>query len=122
MTVFLSSLGVILGVTCLVLTMSVVSGVQKLIQDSITDLTGHMLVVSRGGQFDPNELDAKLTEITPQFDKLTPFVSPPGIIVNKGEILGIMVHGIQPETALDVIAPQKRVIKGKFDVSKKNGF
>lgn len=122
MTVYLSSIGVILGVTCLVLTMSVVSGVQKLIQDSITDLTGHMLVVSRGGQFDPAEIDAKLTEIEPQYETLTPFVSPQGVIVSKGEILGIMIHGINEETALNVISPHKRVIAGSFDVSQKDGI
>jgi lipoprotein-releasing system permease protein len=116
MTVYLSSLGVILGVTCLVLTMSVVSGVQRLIQDSITDLTGHMLVVYRGDKFDPEELDQKLKNITPEYLKLTPFISPQGIIVNKGEILGIVIHGIQKETALGVIHPDKRVIDGKFQI------
>ena len=122
MTVFLSSLGVILGVTCLVLTMSVVSGVQKLIQDSITDLTGHVLVVYRGDKFDVDELDQKLKTITPEYVKLTPFISPQGIIVNKGEILGIMIHGVQRETALDVIHPDKRVIDGKFEIGQKDGI
>lgn len=119
MTVFLSSLGVILGVTCLVLTMSVVSGVQKLIQDSITDLTGHMLVISREKSFDPGELDEKMSKITSEYEKLTPFISSQGIIVNKGEILGIMIHGIQKSTALEVISPNKRVIAGKFSIEKK---
>ncbi len=120
MTVYLSSLGVILGVSCLVLTMSIVSGVQKLIQDSITDLTGHMLVTYRGQKFDHVELDEKLKKITPEYQKLTPFISPQGIIVNKGEILGIMIHGIQEATALDIIHPDKRVIAGKFEIGKKN--
>lgn len=120
MTVFLSSLGVILGVTCLVLTMSVVSGVQKLIQDSITDLTGHMLVTYRGQKFDADELNQKLKKITPEYVRLTPFISPQGIIVNKGEILGIMIHGIQAESALKVIRPHKRVIAGKFEIGKKD--
>lgn len=120
MTVYLSSLGVILGVTCLVLTMSVVSGVQKLIQDSITDLTGHMLVISREKNFDYEELDAKMKKITPEYQKLTPFISPQGIIVNKGEILGIVIHGIQKSTALGVIHPDKRVIDGKFSIGKKD--
>jgi len=86
MTVFLSSLGVVLGVTCLVLTMSVVSGVQRLIQDSITDLTGHMLVLyrERPSDFDPNELDEKMRKITSDYQELTPFISPQGIIVKKG--------------------------------------
>lgn len=120
MTVFLSSLGVILGVTCLVLTMSVVSGVQKLIQDSITDLTGHMMIIYRGGKFDVEELDQKMRKITPEYVKLTPFISPQGIIVNKGEILGIVIHGIQKETALSIIHPDKRVIKGKFNLGMKD--
>lgn len=118
MTVYLSSLGVILGVTCLVLTMSVVSGVQRLIQDSITDLTGHMLVVYRGDKFDSDELHEKLKKITPEYEKLTPFISPQGIIVNKGAILGIVIHGIQKETALSVIHPDKRVVSGKFSIEK----
>lgn len=122
MTVFLSSLGVILGVTCLVLTMSVVSGVQKLIQDSITDLTGHMMIIYRGGNFDADELDQKLRKITPEYVKLTPFISPQGIIVNKGEILGIVIHGIQKKTALSVIHPDKRVIKGKFELGMKDNL
>lgn len=120
MTVYLSSLGVILGVACLVLTMSVVSGVQKLIQDSITDLTGHMLVTYRGNKFDHVELDEKLRKISPEYEKLTPFISPQGIIINKGEILGIMIHGIQTETALGIIHPDKRVITGKFDMGKRD--
>lgn len=120
MTVVLSSLGVILGVTCLVLTMSIVSGVQKLIQDSITDLTGHALVTYRGKNFDAEELHQKLKNITPEYLKLTPFISPQGIIINKGEILGVMIHGIQKDTALSVIRPQKRVIAGKFEIGKKD--
>lgn len=124
MTVFLSSLGVILGVTCLVLTMSVVSGVQKLIQDSITDLTGHMLILyrERPTDFDPHELDEKMKKITSDYLELTPFISPTGIIVNKGEILGIVVHGIQKKTALNVIHPDKRVISGKFNIGERDGL
>lgn len=118
MTTYLSSLGVVLGVACLVITMSVVSGVQRLIQDSITDLTGHMLVLYREKNFDYQELDAQMKKITPEYVKLTPFISPQGIIVNKGELLGIVIHGIQKETAMDVIHPDKRVIAGKFKIGK----
>ncbi len=121
-TTLLSSLGVILGVSCLVLTMAVVSGVQTLIQKSVTDLTGDMILVYRGNHFDTDILKQELKKVTPEFLALTPFVSSQGIVVKKNQILGIVLHGIQESSAGNVLHIRSRIIHGDFNLEKKDSL
>jgi len=122
MTVWLSSLGVILGVCCLVLTMAVVSGVQTTIQKSITDLSGDMLILYRGAKFDVQDLEQKLKNASPDFKAVSPFLSTQGIIVSKGELLGIVLHGINQQSASQVLHLKNRIIDGHYNLQSNDEY
>src|ERR1039458_2599383 len=72
---YLSLLGMALGVACLVVTMSVVSGVQSLLRQAVIDVTGHILLMKPTGITDPEtELGPKLRETISTLESFTPFV------------------------------------------------
>jgi lipoprotein-releasing system permease protein len=119
-TTLLSGLGVILGVSCLVLTMAVVSGVQRFIQKSVTDLTGDMIILYTGGRLNPQDLSQRLHDISPEFVALTPFISSQGIIVNKSEILGVVLHGIEPQSAGQVLHLKSRLVEGHMNLKEED--
>ncbi len=115
-TLGLSILGVVLGVACLVVAMSVVSGVQVFMQKSVTDLTGHYLVLNRAGTLDVQQIAERIQTVVP-VQAVTPFVSSQGLLVQKGQLTGIMLHGLHLETAFDVLSVENKVISGKLKLN-----
>lgn len=114
-TSLLASLGIILGVACLIVSMAIVSGVQKFIQDSIVDLTGHVLITRVGGRIDGlPQLERDLQKATKDFVALTPFVHAQGVVVRNGHISGVILHGLDEETMGSVINLRPRVLEGRL--------
>lgn len=114
-TLALAIIGVVMGVACLVLAMSVVSGVQTFMQNSVTDLTGHYLILNRSGSLDLNEVESKIKPITP-VKAITPFLSSQGVLVHKGNLTGIMLHGLELNTAFDVLNIENKITKGSLSL------
>lgn len=113
---FLALIGMALGVGTLLVTMSVISGFQSTIQNSVTDVTGHILLIKRGEPLDNLDiLLPRLQKVAPDIVSATPFVHVEGMAAHKGKISGVVVQGLQAD-AEKTLNLRSRVIEGVYDL------
>lgn len=121
-TTLLSLLGLIVGVATLVITISVVSGVESLLRKAVIDVTGHIMLMKPGGESDPvKNLTPRLQKSVPSFEALTPFVHIEAIVARGGKINGVMVQGFDTATVDSVLNIRSHIIDGQFNLSEVNG-
>lgn len=112
----LSLLGLVLGVSCLVLSMAVVSGYSTTLQKSITDAMGHVMIMKRGGQAQ-HELINELMPYLDGFEAATPFVYIEAMVVQKGSIHGVALEGLDLETLPKVLNLKQKIVEGQFTLA-----
>lgn len=111
----LSLLGLVLGVSCLVLSMAAVSGYETTLQNSITDAMGHMMVMKRGGNTQEALMD-ELKPLMPGYKTSTPFVYIEAMVVQKGSIHGVAIEGLDAETIGQVLNLKNKIVEGQFSL------
>lgn len=112
-TTLFSLLGVVLGVACLVVSMAVVSGFERTLQNSIIDVTGHMQIVRRSGANENYEQAYdKISQAIPEPKTLSRFSFVTGIMARSGKLSGVVLQGVDPLTATGVLNFEKRLKKG----------
>jgi lipoprotein-releasing system permease protein len=112
-------LGIALGVSVLYVALSVMSGFEKTLKQSLMDVRGHLTVVKRTGQQDPwQELFKKVKDLDSRILNGTPFLSLEGVTATQGIVQGVLIQGLDEETFDDVIKLRDRLIQGKIDISK----
>jgi lipoprotein-releasing system permease protein len=118
----LSLIGMTLGVACLVVAMGVVSGFEATLRESITDVFGHVLVISRSSSI--QSLDSvlgRMKKAAPTAQAFTPFLQFEGVIAHDQKLSGVVVQGIDPESVTHVLNLQKRVVRGAFNFKAPSG-
>jgi lipoprotein-releasing system permease protein len=117
LTTMLSLVGMALGVGTLVLTMSVWSGVDRILRDAIIDLNGHVQVLKNGGGLeDPGLLQSEIEGILKRKVLATPFLQVEALLTGKGSVVGVQVQGVEPTTVESVLKISSRVTEGAFDL------
>lgn len=112
-TTLFSLLGVVLGVACLVVSMAVVSGFERTLQNSIIDVTGHMQIVRRAAANENFEQAyEKISQAIPEPKTLSRFSFVTGIMARSGKLSGVVLQGVDPLTATGVLNFEKRLKKG----------
>ena len=108
-------LGMALGVACLVVAMSVVSGYEKTLKSALTDYAGHITLLKRGGNLSAREKAvSQLQEMVPGYLAHTSFVQMEGMIAHSGKISGVLVEGLDSDTVSDVLKLSHRLVEGEF--------
>ncbi len=108
----------ILGVGSLIVTMSVFSGFETALKNSIIDVVGHITLIKRGSDINSSEkVIEKLKKDIPQIKHSSPYVSLEAVAANKGKISGVRVEGVDSPTYENVLNIKSRVIKGKFNLA-----
>lgn len=112
-------LGIALGVSVLYVALSVMSGFEKTLKQSLMDVRGHLTVVKRSSQQDPwQELFQKVKDLDPRVLNGTPFLTLEGVTAGQGVVQGVLIQGLDEKTFDDVIKLRERLIQGKIDISK----
>ena len=121
LTSLLAILGLALAVGCLILSMSVVSGVESHLRKVIIDVNGHFTMMNSYGHIkNPSKLQKDLREIFPQLKSISPFVHAEGLIASKGILSGVIIHGLNPKTYQNTLHLKKRVIKGSLTLTEQS--
>ena len=95
----LAVFGVALGVTTLLLTQSVLSGFEKVFQETILGFNAHLVVLKLDEMQDPEqEMQWLRKELGDQLKEATPFFYREGLMVSKGRVKGAVLKGINPLT------------------------
>lgn len=114
----LSLLGLILGVACLLVSMAVMSGFEETLKNTMTDVTGHIQIIdkTRANPF-WMDFENELKSIEPKLKSSTRFVYIESVLASKGQIVGILLQGIDSTRYKNVMALEQRLLEGVNDLS-----
>src|SRR5438477_132815 len=111
----ISVIGVMLGVTVLILVIAVMTGFDRELRQKVIDFDAHILVSSEDVFRDWRPLKAKIDK-TPGVVATAPFVQGPVIVEFHGRRLAPMIRGVDPDQEEKVIPLQKFIKFGKLDL------
>jgi lipoprotein-releasing system permease protein len=112
----ISVLGVTLGITVLILVMSVMTGFERELQRKVIGFDAHLLVTNDGLIDGWKDLVTK-SEKTKGVVAASPFVQGPVIVEFNHQRLAPKIRGIEPELESKVSDLSKFIISGKLDLS-----
>ena len=110
-----SVLGVTLGVTVLILVISVMTGFDRELRQKVIDFDAHILVTTDGVMQNWRELTLKIQQ-TPGVVAVAPYIQGPVIVEFQNRRLAPMIRGIDPEKEEKVIPLRKFIKLGKLDL------
>jgi lipoprotein-releasing system permease protein len=110
-----SILGVTLGVTVLILVISVMTGFDRELRQKVIDFDAHMLVTTEGVMNDWRDLTVKIRN-TPGIVATAPYIQGPVIVEFQNRRLAPMIRGINPAEEEKVIPIRKFIKLGKLDL------
>lgn len=111
----ISVLGVMLGVTVLILVISVMTGFDRELRQKVIDFDAHILVTTEDILRDWRPLKAKIDNV-PGVVATAPYVQGPVIVEFQNRRLAPMIRGIDPVQEEKVIPLRKFIKEGKLDL------
>jgi lipoprotein-releasing system permease protein len=111
----ISILGVMLGVTVLILVISVMTGFDRELQQKVIDFDAHILVSTEDIMRDWRALKTKIDNV-PGVVATAPYVQGPVIAEFQNHRIAPMIRGIDPAQEEKVIPLQKFIKEGKLDL------
>ncbi len=115
----ISILGVTLGVTVLILVISVMTGFDRELRQKVMDFDAHILVTSEEVITDWRELTQRL-QATPGVIATAPYIQGPVIVEHENKRFAPLIRGIDPEQEEKVIPLQKFLKSGTLDFNGDN--
>ena len=109
-------LGVTLGVTVLILVISVMTGFDRELRQKVIDFDAHILVTGEEVLTNWRDLTEKI-RATPHVVATAPYVQGPVIVEHNEQRLAPLIRGIDPEQEEKVVSLQKFMKAGKLDLS-----
>jgi len=111
----ISVLGVMLGVTVLILVISVMTGFDRELRQKVIDFDAHILVSTEDIMHDWRGLKTKIDK-TPGVVATAPYVQGPVIVEFENRRLAPMIRGVDPAQEENVIPLHKFIKQGSFDL------
>lgn len=111
----ISVLGVTLGVTVLILVISVMTGFDRELRQKVIDFDAHILVTTEDVLRDWRSLKQKIDNV-PGVVATAPYVQGPVIVEFQNRRLAPMIRGVDPAQEENVVSLRKFVKYGKLDL------
>src|ERR1700737_1168223 len=111
----ISVLGVTLGVTVLILVISVMTGFDRELRQKVIDFDAHILVTSEDVLRDWRSLKTKIDSV-PGVVATAPYVQGPVIVEFQNRRLAPLIRGVDPKQEENVVPLRKFVKQGKLDL------
>lgn len=115
----ISVIGVTLGITVLILVMSVMTGFEKELQRKVIGFDAHLLISNNGLMDNWRDVERKIAK-APGVIASAPFVQGPVIVEFNHQRLAPKIRGIDPKLEEKVGDLSKFIIAGKLDLSGDN--
>ncbi len=111
---FISIAGVALGVTALIVVLSVMTGFEEDLKGKILGTNAHVVVLKSGGEIrDYRELMKKLAGF-PGVSAATPFIYSQVMLSSGSNVSGVVLRGVEPKTDTQVTNLYRSIVKGKL--------
>ncbi len=111
-------IGLVLGVSCLVVSMAVMSGFESTLQTSVADVSGHLQILIKTPEAGNKDLLLeKIKNIEPSLVAGTRFNYLEAVVAHGQRLSGVVLQGLDPEDVNRVLGLEKRLTDGKLDLS-----
>ncbi len=104
--------GVALGVAALIVVIGVMNGFTKDLRDKILGVNAHVLVYAFSGGIRDYQTLAELCRKVPGVTGVTPFVYSEVMLSASGGVKGVVLRGIEPSTADQVLSLTRDMVSG----------
>jgi lipoprotein-releasing system permease protein len=112
---FISMVGVMLGVTVLIVVISVMTGFDRELRQKVVDWDAHILVTTEDVLHDWRDLTVKIRN-TPGVVGTAPYVQGPVIVEFQNQRLAPVIRGIDPVQEETVVPLKKFIKRGVLDL------
>ncbi|BCO08134.1 ABC transporter permease [Desulfolithobacter dissulfuricans] len=115
----ISVLGVAVGVMALIVVLSVYTGFTEGLRDQIIGINAHILVQEYGGNIqDPKRVIGEI-ETVPGVVAATPYIHGQALITSGRQSTGIVLRGIDPDSASRVLSLDRKMKSGSLESLRK---
>jgi lipoprotein-releasing system permease protein len=111
----ISVAGITVGVIALIVVLAVFSGFTDGLRDQILGVNSHIIVQRMGGSISEYELVRDRTMTVPDVVGATPYLYSQTLMSSTVGGSGVVLRGIEPQTAKNVISLPKQMIAGSVD-------
>jgi len=114
---YISIIGITLGVSTLIIAVSILSGFEKEIKNKVSGLVSHIQITSfkPEGVIDAENIIHQIQENIPELTGISPYTQKEAILRTKETVEGILIKGIDP--ARDVSLARNKIISGEFNLA-----
>lgn len=110
-------LGLVLGVSCLFVSMAVISGFESTLKNSVADVAGQVQVVYRASVgLSKEDFLVKVNKVTDSLLASTKFTSIEAVIAHQGKLAGVSLQGLEPDEIGKTLGLAGRLTQGKLDI------
>lgn len=111
-----SVLGVMLGVMTLIIVLGVMNGFERDLKEKILGTVSHLVVMSHSNRSVTgwNELMEKIEDFH-GVRATTPYIYGQAMLSARGKVRGVIVRGIEPQTASRVISLPRYLVQGTME-------
>ena len=111
---FISILGVMVGVTALIVVLSVMTGFEEDLRDKILGVNAHLVVMELGkGMKDYKEVTEKVRNLEGVVGA-SPFIYNQAMLSTESGVVGVVLRGLDVDTLGEVTALPKRIKSGSL--------
>jgi lipoprotein-releasing system permease protein len=111
----ISILGVAMGVASLIVVLGVMNGFSQNLRDKILGVNAHVIVSSfQGGIANYYKLSRKISSLS-EVKGITPFIYTEVMLSTPGGVKGVVLRGIDPDVAGQVLSLARDMRKGKLE-------
>lgn len=107
--------GVALGVAALIVVIGVMNGFTKDLRDKILGVNAHVIVSAFTGGIHEHQALAEICRQVPGVTGATPFVYSEVMLSASGGVKGVVLRGIEPSTADQVLSLTKDMVSGSVN-------
>jgi lipoprotein-releasing system permease protein len=111
---FISMAGILLGVAALIIVLAVMNGFEKELRDKILGINAHIILMEYTGPMKNYERVKSDISAIPGVVASTPFIYTQAMLKNGDSVSGIVLRGLSPADARDVI-DLGRMMEGRLE-------
>jgi lipoprotein-releasing system permease protein len=111
---FISMAGILLGVAALIIVLAVMNGFEKELRDKILGINAHIILMEYSGPMKNYERVKSDISTVPGVVASTPFIYTQAMLKNGDNVSGIVLRGLSPADARDVIN-LGRMMEGRLE-------
>jgi lipoprotein-releasing system permease protein len=112
----ISLIGISLGVAALIVILSVMNGFEGELRNRLLSMSAHGSVAAADGTTEDWETLVERVEAEPGVQAAAPFVQMEGMIQSGRDLVGVLVHGVEPGHEKRLSGDMINLIEGNFDV------